>query len=62
MAKTEIYQTVDKSITAVYGRGFVFEKVISKLVTPSSALGSFRATAVTQSTRKPAARQAANGQ
>ena len=29
MAKTESYQTIDKSIPAVYGRGFVFEKVIS---------------------------------
>ncbi len=29
MAKTENYQTVDKSKPTVYGRGFVFEKVIS---------------------------------
>ncbi len=29
MAKTENYQTVDNSEPAVYGRGFVFEKVIS---------------------------------
>ncbi len=29
MAKIENYQIVDKSKSAVYGRGFVFEKVIT---------------------------------